>query len=351
MPSGGRTGIRRHPRAAQPPQRFRGFGRRPARRRARHASAAAMLPCSHYRRTRIGFRCGATDMTEQVTKKLTVRASVFQLCDDKLPNRHDGGVRRATECPPNAVNHGSRTLDHTFTMMHHTLTFSSTSRRALRSVGSWRRRSVARLIGSVVGDRRTARLRRHGGAGAARRNALAFEVVAIGERGDRRARRVHDDRRSGRVPRLTRTIAPRPLALAAQQLGYGEVDMIRAWSSTPLDHQRAVLAAMTQVGVPYRSNTSQEGVGFDCSGLTTYAWGRAGVRAVPPERRADQRGRAARSLDRQGRRPRLVPGPRDAVPRCRRRDHPLRADAAAPSRSTRSPVAASNSVRFGDPAA
>jgi hypothetical protein len=65
--------------------------------------------------------------------------------------------------------------------------------------------------------------------------------------------------------------------LAAQQLGYGEVDMIRAWSSTPLDHQRAVLAAMTQVGVPYRSNTSEEGVGFDCSGLTTYAWARAGV--------------------------------------------------------------------------
>ncbi len=65
--------------------------------------------------------------------------------------------------------------------------------------------------------------------------------------------------------------------LAAQQLGYGEIDMIRAWSATPLDHQRAVLAAMTQVGVPYRSSTSQEGVGFDCSGLTTYAWGRAGV--------------------------------------------------------------------------
>ncbi len=53
--------------------------------------------------------------------------------------------------------------------------------------------------------------------------------------------------------------------------------MVQAWSSTPLDHQRAVLAAMSQVGVPYRTNTSQEGVGFDCSGLTTYAWGRAGV--------------------------------------------------------------------------
>jgi cell wall-associated NlpC family hydrolase len=65
--------------------------------------------------------------------------------------------------------------------------------------------------------------------------------------------------------------------LAAQQLGYGEVDMIRAWNSTPLDHQRAVLAAMSQVGVAYRTHTSEEGVGFDCSGLTTYAWAKAGV--------------------------------------------------------------------------
>lgn len=64
---------------------------------------------------------------------------------------------------------------------------------------------------------------------------------------------------------------------AATELGYQQLEMVNAWASTPLEHQRAVLAAMTQIGVPYRTNTSQEGVGFDCSGLTTYAWGRAGV--------------------------------------------------------------------------
>ena len=37
------------------------------------------------------------------------------------------------------------------------------------------------------------------------------------------------------------------------------------------------MSALTQVGVPYRRNTSQAGVGFDCSGLTTYAWAQAGV--------------------------------------------------------------------------
>jgi cell wall-associated NlpC family hydrolase len=59
---------------------------------------------------------------------------------------------------------------------------------------------------------------------------------------------------------------------AARELGYDELAMVDAWSTTTLAHQRAVLAALTQVGVPYRTNTSIEGEGFDCSGLTTYAW-------------------------------------------------------------------------------
>lgn len=71
-----------------------------------------------------------------------------------------------------------------------------------------------------------------------------------------------------------RSIAAR---YTAQQLGYDELAMVDAWSSTPLAHQRAVLGALTQVGVPYRTNTSVENEGFDCSGLTTYAWAGAGV--------------------------------------------------------------------------
>ncbi len=39
----------------------------------------------------------------------------------------------------------------------------------------------------------------------------------------------------------------------------------------------AVNAASSQMGVPYRFATSSPGVGFDCSGLTAYAWGVAGV--------------------------------------------------------------------------
>ena len=47
----------------------------------------------------------------------------------------------------------------------------------------------------------------------------------------------------------------------------------------------AVQAALAQRGVPYRYATSIPGVGFDCSGLTAYAWGQAGV-GLPHQSRA-----------------------------------------------------------------
>lgn len=39
----------------------------------------------------------------------------------------------------------------------------------------------------------------------------------------------------------------------------------------------AVSAARTQLGVPYRFAAASPGVAFDCSGLTSWAWGQAGV--------------------------------------------------------------------------
>jgi cell wall-associated NlpC family hydrolase len=46
-----------------------------------------------------------------------------------------------------------------------------------------------------------------------------------------------------------------------------------------------VSAALGQQGVPYRYATSNPGVSFDCSGLTAYAWGQAGV-YLPHQSRA-----------------------------------------------------------------
>jgi len=140
----------------------------------------------------------------------------------------------------------------------------------------WRRRLISSLAAALTATTGLLALGGTAGAEALPTNALAPQVVMMATAAivslDEFA--VTGDPVDFQEYKEVRTQTAR---LAAQQLGYGEVDMIRAWSSTPLDHQRAVLAAMTQLGVPYRTNTSQEGVGFDCSGLTTYAWARAGV--------------------------------------------------------------------------
>jgi cell wall-associated NlpC family hydrolase len=59
-------------------------------------------------------------------------------------------------------------------------------------------------------------------------------------------------------------------------------------SSIPSTSSRAAIAiaaAKSQIGVPYVKYMSKEGVGFDCSGLTTFAWQRAGV-SLPHQSRA-----------------------------------------------------------------
>lgn len=47
----------------------------------------------------------------------------------------------------------------------------------------------------------------------------------------------------------------------------------------------AINAAMGQLGVPYRFAAEEPGSAFDCSGLTKYAWGRAGV-SLPHQSRS-----------------------------------------------------------------
>lgn len=107
-------------------------------------------------------------------------------------------------------------------------------------------------------------------------NELAPEIIAAASEAvvALDAYRVSGSVEDERTLAWHRAIAAR---YTAKQLGYDELAMVDAWSSTPIGHQRAVLGALTQVGVPYRTNTSIENEGFDCSGLTTYAWAGAGV--------------------------------------------------------------------------
>lgn len=137
---------------------------------------------------------------------------------------------------------------------------------------------------------------------------------------------------------------------AATELGYPQAEMVEAWAAAPIDHQRAVLAAMTQVGVPYRSNSSEEGVGFDCSGLTTYAWSKAGVQLV---RQSGDQIRNAAPLDRSSAKAgdlvqypghvMMYLGVGDAIIHSVMRGRTVELDTISARRT--------NSVRFGDPTA
>lgn len=72
--------------------------------------------------------------------------------------------------------------------------------------------------------------------------------------------------------------------------------LLAAWMAADFDHQQALMAAMTQLGVPYRRNTSRPGEGFDCSGLTTFAWNEAGF-TLPRQSTAQIRRAAKRTKD------------------------------------------------------
>lgn len=82
----------------------------------------------------------------------------------------------------------------------------------------------------------------------------------------------------------------------AARLTIDPASLRAAWRAADVDHQRALLAALGQLGVPYRTNMSKEGVGFDCSGLTAYAWGRAGI-AVAHQSRSQINAAEDRTLD------------------------------------------------------
>jgi len=67
-----------------------------------------------------------------------------------------------------------------------------------------------------------------------------------------------------------------------------------AWAATDISNQHVVLAALTQLDVPYRSMASKQDVAFDCSGLTMYAFAQAGI-VIP--RSSRQQINAAMAVD------------------------------------------------------
>jgi cell wall-associated NlpC family hydrolase len=82
----------------------------------------------------------------------------------------------------------------------------------------------------------------------------------------------------------------------ANRLGLDPALMQQAWAAADYPHQTALMAAFSQLGVRYRRNKSEPGFGFDCSGLTSYAWGVAGV-SLAHQSRTQINNAAKRTID------------------------------------------------------
>jgi hypothetical protein len=66
-------------------------------------------------------------------------------------------------------------------------------------------------------------------------------------------------------------------ALVAPRIGLDARQLDQVWARTDGHHMSALFAALSQLGVPYHRRASSAGEAFDCSGLTSWAWGQAGL--------------------------------------------------------------------------
>jgi cell wall-associated NlpC family hydrolase len=71
---------------------------------------------------------------------------------------------------------------------------------------------------------------------------------------------------------------------------------VQAWTQADSARMTVLLSALSEVGVPYRSRASDPGNGFDCSGLTMFAWAEAGV-ALPHQDRSQMNVSAPRTWE------------------------------------------------------
>ncbi len=66
--------------------------------------------------------------------------------------------------------------------------------------------------------------------------------------------------------------------IVAEHLEISNKNLERAWSQSDLSRQKVLFAALTQLGVPYKTNADQPGKALDCSALIKFAWSNAGIK-------------------------------------------------------------------------
>ena len=66
--------------------------------------------------------------------------------------------------------------------------------------------------------------------------------------------------------------------IVAEHLEVNSKNLERAWLQSDLSRQKVLFAALTQLGVPYKTNADEPGKALDCSALIKFAWSNAGLK-------------------------------------------------------------------------
>jgi cell wall-associated NlpC family hydrolase len=152
-----------------------------------------------------------------------------------------------------------------------------------RTPGEVLKRALTAIAGVLVALTVTAALAHPAGAAGSGRDVLAETAT-----------RTLTDLRGVRVAQVAAALAGSSVnpstAVSVYQADLGELAavvagrsgtpadaFVQAWSTTTPVRMTVMLSALGQAGVPYHSLASSPGSGFDCSGLTMYAWSQAGV--------------------------------------------------------------------------
>lgn len=67
------------------------------------------------------------------------------------------------------------------------------------------------------------------------------------------------------------------VAIVAARTSVSRSEMLAAWRTASLRHQKAILVGLTTLGTGYLFGSDNPKKGLDCSGLVAYAWGAVGV--------------------------------------------------------------------------
>ena len=66
--------------------------------------------------------------------------------------------------------------------------------------------------------------------------------------------------------------------IIAEHLEISSKELTQSWQQSGIDRQKVLFSALTQLGVPYKTNADEPGRALDCSALIKFAWSNAGLK-------------------------------------------------------------------------